>query len=168
MPHKEILKKSRGACARRQVRTQRGRARKPRSKSYQTRRKGWPRVRQALRARTQRASEHNRGITAGHCVYHLADLGGWATQIEVAPGRNDLHTPYGAAVSRHFGGGQMDRDAYAAANVILTRPVKGSDLEGGALALARRAGPGKARRTGPQAGGGVALPAQGQNQLHRS
>lgn len=32
-----------------------------------------------------------------------------------------------------------------AANVILTRPVKGSDLKGWALAVARRAGPRKAR-----------------------
>ncbi|NRQ19199.1 hypothetical protein BHMPCIPO_06466 [Ensifer sesbaniae] len=34
---------------------------------------------------------------------------------------------------------------YEAANVILTRPVKGSDLKGWALAVARRAGPKKAR-----------------------
>jgi transposase len=34
---------------------------------------------------------------------------------------------------------------YEAANVILTRPVKGSDLKSWALAVARRAGPRKAR-----------------------
>lgn len=34
---------------------------------------------------------------------------------------------------------------YEAANVILTRPVKGSDLKTWALAVAKRAGPGKAR-----------------------
>jgi len=34
---------------------------------------------------------------------------------------------------------------YEAANVILTRPVKGSDLKRWALAVARRAGPRKAR-----------------------
>jgi hypothetical protein len=58
---------------------------------------------------------------------------------------------------------------YEAANVILTRPVKGSDLKGWALAVARRAGPKKgARGAGPQAGGGVASHAQRQNQLHCS
>ena len=34
---------------------------------------------------------------------------------------------------------------YEAANVILTRPVKGSDLKNWALAVAKRAGPRKAR-----------------------
>ena len=38
-------------------------------------------------------------ITAGHCVYHLADMGGWANEIEVTPGRNDLNTPFGTAVA---------------------------------------------------------------------
>jgi hypothetical protein len=58
---------------------------------------------------------------------------------------------------------------YEAANVILTRPVKGSDLKTWALAVARRGGTQKgAGWIGPQAGGGVASHAQGRNQLHSS
>ncbi|VTZ65924.1 hypothetical protein EMEDMD4_920005 [Sinorhizobium medicae] len=55
---------------------------------------------------------------------------------------------------------------YEAANVILTRPVKGSDLRlgiGGCKTCRSQKG---ACGAGPQAGGGIALPAQGQDQLH--
>ena len=38
-------------------------------------------------------------LTAGHCVY-MADEGGWATQIEVMPGRNGADRPYGTAICR--------------------------------------------------------------------
>lgn len=51
---------------------------------------------------------------------------------------------------------------YEAANVILTRPVKSSDLKGWALAAERRDGP---RKRVLQAGGGIAVPAQGQPTL---
>lgn len=44
-----------------------------------------------------------------------------------------------------IGDGSVRTALYEAANVILTRPVKGSDLKGWALAVARRAGPRKAR-----------------------
>jgi glutamyl endopeptidase len=37
-------------------------------------------------------------ITAGHCVY-LHSEGGWASSIEVIPGRNDGSSPYGSASS---------------------------------------------------------------------
>ena len=38
-------------------------------------------------------------LTAGHCVY-MADEGGWATNIEVIPGRDAHKRPYGSAISR--------------------------------------------------------------------
>jgi len=38
-------------------------------------------------------------LTAGHCVY-MADEGGWASQIEVVPGRNADVRPYGSVISR--------------------------------------------------------------------
>jgi len=38
-------------------------------------------------------------LTAGHCVY-MADEGGWASQIEVMPGRNGADRPYGSAICR--------------------------------------------------------------------
>jgi V8-like Glu-specific endopeptidase len=51
-------------------------------------------------------------ITAGHCVY-LHDEGGWASQIEVIPGRNGTSRPFGSAVSSAFRsvrGWTIDRD----------------------------------------------------------
>ncbi|WP_371864120.1 transposase [Sinorhizobium fredii] len=53
-------------------------------------------------------------------------------------------TDHSGRISK-IGDGSMRTALYEAANVILTRPVKGSDLKGWALAVARRAGPRKAR-----------------------
>lgn len=42
-------------------------------------------------------------ITAGHCVYDPVELGGWASQIRVVPGRNgDAPIPLGEATSSNF------------------------------------------------------------------
>jgi V8-like Glu-specific endopeptidase len=38
-------------------------------------------------------------LTAGHCVY-MVDEGGWASQIEVIPGRNADARPFGSVVAR--------------------------------------------------------------------
>ncbi|MCW5936165.1 MAG: trypsin-like serine protease [Fimbriimonadaceae bacterium] len=38
--------------------------------------------------------ENNHAITAGHCVYDKGE-GGWATTIQVAPGKNGASEPYG-------------------------------------------------------------------------
>jgi V8-like Glu-specific endopeptidase len=40
-------------------------------------------------------------LTAGHCVY-MADENGWASSIEVIPGRNATDRPFGSAVSREL------------------------------------------------------------------
>jgi glutamyl endopeptidase len=51
-------------------------------------------------------------LTAGHCVY-LHDDGGWASQIEVIPGRNGAARPYGSVISRNLRsirGWTLDRD----------------------------------------------------------
>ncbi|GFE49034.1 extracellular metalloprotease [Roseobacter cerasinus] len=40
-------------------------------------------------------------VTAGHCV-HSGRSGGWAQQIEVVPGMNGRHRPFGSAVSKQF------------------------------------------------------------------
>jgi len=40
-------------------------------------------------------------LTAGHCV-HMADEGGWVTQIEVIPGRDADNRPFGSAVATDF------------------------------------------------------------------
>ncbi len=53
-------------------------------------------------------------------------------------------TDHSGRISK-IGDGSVRTALYEAANVILTRPVKGSDLKGWALAVARRAGPKKAR-----------------------
>ncbi len=37
-------------------------------------------------------------VTAGHCVY-MSQHGGWASSIEVIPGRNGANRPYGSCVS---------------------------------------------------------------------
>lgn len=42
-------------------------------------------------------------ITAGHCVYDPVELGGWARQIKVMPGRNgETVTPFGSETSSKF------------------------------------------------------------------
>lgn len=41
-------------------------------------------------------------VTAGHCVYHLGDMGGWASEIAVSPGRDEQATPFGTLVARRF------------------------------------------------------------------
>ncbi len=51
-------------------------------------------------------------LTAGHCVY-LHDEGGWASQIEVIPGRNGGSRPFGSVVARDLRsvrGWTIDRD----------------------------------------------------------
>lgn len=53
-------------------------------------------------------------------------------------------TDHSGRISK-IGDGSVRTALYEAANVILTRPVKSSDLKGWALAVARRAGPRKAR-----------------------
>jgi len=53
-------------------------------------------------------------------------------------------TDHSGRISK-IGDGSVRTALYEAANVILTRPLKGSDLKGWALAVARRAGPRKAR-----------------------
>lgn len=53
-------------------------------------------------------------------------------------------TDHSGRISK-IGDGSVRTALYEAANVILTRPVKGSDLKRWALAVARRAGPKKAR-----------------------
>lgn len=53
-------------------------------------------------------------------------------------------TDHSSRISK-IGDGSVRTALYEAANVILTRPVKGSDLKCWALAVARRAGPKKAR-----------------------
>jgi V8-like Glu-specific endopeptidase len=40
-------------------------------------------------------------LTAGHCVF-MADENGWASQIEVIPGRNANDRPFGSAISREL------------------------------------------------------------------
>lgn len=40
-------------------------------------------------------------LTAGHCVF-MADENGWASQIEVIPGRNGTDRPFGSAISREL------------------------------------------------------------------
>jgi glutamyl endopeptidase len=40
-------------------------------------------------------------VTAGHCLY-MPTRGGWARQVEVAPGRNGGQQPYGACVATSF------------------------------------------------------------------
>ncbi|HET8541012.1 MAG TPA: serine protease [Anaeromyxobacter sp.] len=42
-------------------------------------------------------------LTAGHCVHSNRYFGGWATSIEVAPGRDGAETPFGTVKSARFG-----------------------------------------------------------------
>jgi transposase len=53
-------------------------------------------------------------------------------------------TDHSGRISK-IGDGSVRTALYEAANVILTRPVRSSDLKGWALAVARRAGPRKGR-----------------------
>jgi V8-like Glu-specific endopeptidase len=41
-------------------------------------------------------------ITAGHCVYDRNQMGGWAKEIEVSPGQDDGHTPFGTVTAKRF------------------------------------------------------------------
>lgn len=41
-------------------------------------------------------------ITAGHCVFYKRFFGGWATRIEVSPGRNGSDFPFGTVVGQQF------------------------------------------------------------------
>ena len=41
-------------------------------------------------------------ITAGHCVFDTRLLGGWASRIEISPGRNGPEFPYGTVASEKF------------------------------------------------------------------
>lgn len=40
-------------------------------------------------------------LTAGHCVY-MHDEGGWASQIEVIPGRDGSERPFGSVIARDY------------------------------------------------------------------
>jgi V8-like Glu-specific endopeptidase len=41
-------------------------------------------------------------LTAGHCVFSSQFFGGWASTIEVIPGRNGSDTPFGSVTSQSF------------------------------------------------------------------
>jgi glutamyl endopeptidase len=41
-------------------------------------------------------------LTAGHCVHSTQFFGGWASRVQVMPGRNGADTPFGSAESRRF------------------------------------------------------------------
>jgi glutamyl endopeptidase len=41
-------------------------------------------------------------LTAGHCVFSNYFFGGWASKIEVSPGRNGAEFPFGTVESRRF------------------------------------------------------------------
>lgn len=41
-------------------------------------------------------------VTAGHCVYDKSQMGGWADQILVTPGRDGTDTPFGTTTARRF------------------------------------------------------------------
>lgn len=41
-------------------------------------------------------------ITAGHCIYEERQMGGWATQIQVSPGRDGNNFPYPPVTSQKF------------------------------------------------------------------
>jgi len=41
-------------------------------------------------------------LTAGHCVFHKALMGGWAKRITVIPGRNGADFPFGSTVATRF------------------------------------------------------------------
>jgi V8-like Glu-specific endopeptidase len=54
-------------------------------------------------------------LTAGHCVHSKND-GGWATRVEVIPGMNDSHKPYGSAFAtnlRSYSGWMNNQDSNA-------------------------------------------------------
>jgi glutamyl endopeptidase len=41
-------------------------------------------------------------VTAGHCVFDSAQMGGWAKRITITPGRDDENKPFGSIVSEKF------------------------------------------------------------------
>jgi glutamyl endopeptidase len=41
-------------------------------------------------------------VTAGHCVFDSQQMGGWATEIRISPGRNGSRFPFGTVSSRRF------------------------------------------------------------------
>ncbi len=41
-------------------------------------------------------------VTAGHCVFDATQMGGWAREIRVTPGRDRERAPFGVVVSRRF------------------------------------------------------------------
>ena len=65
-------------------------------------------------------------LTAGHCVYG-PEVGGWATSIRVAPGRDDDERPFGSFTSQKFSTTQRWIDAqdpdFDYAVIHLTEPV---------------------------------------------
>jgi glutamyl endopeptidase len=65
-------------------------------------------------------------LTAGHCVY-MADENGWASQIEVIPGRNAGERPFGSAISRDLrsvSGWTQDNDSNCDYGAIILPPDK--------------------------------------------
>jgi len=65
-------------------------------------------------------------VTAGHCVF-LYGVGGWATQVEVYPGRNGSSTPFGSQVSsalRSVSRWTQEQDAeYDYGAIVLPEPT---------------------------------------------
>lgn len=72
-------------------------------------------------------------LTAGHCVY-MADEGGWASSIEVIPGRNGQGRPFGSAVAtdlRSVVGWTVDNDRnYDYGAIILPEDARYGDQLG--------------------------------------
>jgi glutamyl endopeptidase len=70
-------------------------------------------------------------ITAGHCVYDTAQMGGWAKSITITPGRDDQNKPFDSIVSEKFSTldkwqGEQNPDFDIAA-IHIDKPV-GDDL----------------------------------------
>lgn len=67
-------------------------------------------------------------MTAGHCVHSTEFFGGWASEIEVSPGRNgQVELPFGTLVSRRFSSvdrwvGDEDPD-YDVGCIHLSEPI---------------------------------------------
>lgn len=64
-------------------------------------------------------------VTAGHCVY-IHDRGGWASRIEVIPGRKGTERPYGSCVATSFRsvmGWTRDKDRNYDYGAILLPPT---------------------------------------------
>jgi glutamyl endopeptidase len=70
-------------------------------------------------------------VTAGHCVFDARQMGGWAREIRIAPGRDRERTPFGVVTATRFSTlntwiGNQDADFDIAA-IHLDAPVLGAD-----------------------------------------